>query len=428
MLIHSAGQVLTLAGGPQRGKSLGNLAIVEDGAVLLRDGHIAAVGRSADLHAAHPAEEQFDAGGRVLLPGFVDAHSHPVWAGDRAHEFELKLQGKSYLEILHAGGGILSTVNATRVASLEQLKEETRARLRRMFAHGSTTIEAKSGYGLDLETELRLLETLLALDDEGPWELSLTFLGAHAIPAEFKDRADEYVSELCAQWLPELKRWWQQNAGSRPLPFVDVFCETGAFHLAQSRQILESAKALGFPLKIHADEFDNLGGTGMAVELGAASADHLVSTSAKEIAELAASSTVAVALPATPFGLAEAHYTPAQAILDAGGLLAVGGDMNPGTAWNESLQFSLALACRYLRLTPAQAIAATTINAAAAIQRADKVGSIEVGKQADLLLLEVDNYRHLGYRFGTNLVHTVFKKGVPFQVQNTLDGMDPNIL
>jgi imidazolonepropionase len=195
------------------------------------------------------------------------------------------------------------------------------------------------------------------------------------------------------------------------LPFVDVFCETGAFDLAQSRQVLEAARRLGFPLKIHADEFDNLGGASLAVELGAVSADHLVKTSSADIQALASSSTVAVALPCTPFGLADAHYTPAQAILAAGGLLAIASDINPGTAWCENMQFVIALACRYLRLTPAQAIAAATINAAAAIGRADRIGSLEPGKQADLIVLSVDDYRHLGYRFGGNLVTHVIKKG-----------------
>ncbi len=424
MLIHSAGQLLTLSGGTQRGTSLGNLNIIADGAVLVHNGRIAAVGRSADLRAAHAGEEQLDACGRVLLPGFVDAHTHPIWAGDRAAEFEQRLQGTTYLEILEAGGGILSTVKATRAASTEELIATTRARLRRVFAHGSTTIEAKTGYGLDLQTELRLLDALVRLDDEGPWELAITFLGAHAIPAEFKGRADDYTAELCKTWLPEVKSWWHVHKGIGSLPFVDVFCETGAFDLKQSRQILESAKGLGFPLKIHSDEFDNLGGTGMAVELGVTSADHLVAISKKEIAALAASNTVAVALPATPFGLAESHYAPAKEILAAGGLLAVGSDLNPGTAWGENMQFALALACRYLKLTPAEAIAAATINGAAAVARQSVVGSLEAGKQADLLILDVDDYRHLGYRFGTNLVHTVIKKGVPHRVQDLLYGVD----
>lgn len=420
MLIHSAEQLLTLTGGPQRGNTLGTLNIIGDGAVLIREGRIAAVGGSAELLRAHPKEERLNADGRVVLPGFVDAHSHPIWAGDRAAEFGQRLQGKTYLEILEAGGGILSTVKATRTASKDELLSQTRRRLKLMFDHGSTTIEAKTGYGLDFETELQLLQALLQLDAEGPWELAITYLAAHAIPPEFKDRADEYTCELCENWLPAVKDWWMHNVGSRTLPFVDVFCETGAFDLAQSRQILETAKGLGFPIKIHADEFDNLGGTRMAVKLGAASADHLVSTSAEEIVFLAASETVAVALPTTPFGLAEPHNMPAKSILDAGGLLAVGGDMNPGTAWCESLQFALALACRNLRLTPAQAIAATTINAAAAIQRQNEIGSVEAGKQADLLILDVNDYRHLGYRFGTNLVHTVIKKGTPYPVAASL--------
>ena len=416
MLIHSAGQLLTLAGGPQRGRALGSLGILEGGAVLIRDDRIVAVGSSAELRRAYPNEESLDADGRVLLPGFADAHSHPIWAGDRAAEFEQRLQGKTYLQILETGGGILSTVKATRAASMEELLTQTRPRLQSMFDHGSTTIEAKTGYGLDFETELRLLQALLQLDSEGPWELAITYLAAHAIPAEFKDRASDYTDELCKIWLPALKKWWAPNAADKALPFVDVFCETGAFDLVQSRQILETAKGLGFPLKIHADEFDNLGGTRMAVELGAVSADHLVSISAEEITALASSNTVAVALPATPFGLAEPHNMPAKAILEAGGLLAVGGDLNPGTAWCENLQFALALACRSLKLTPAQAIAATTINAAAAIQRENDVGSIEVGKQADMLILDARDYRHLGYRFGTNLVHTVIKKGTPHPV------------
>jgi imidazolonepropionase len=413
MLIHSASQVLTLPNGPQRGKALGTLGIIESGAILVKDGRIVELGSSADLIAAHPNEEKLDADGGVLLPGFVDAHSHVVWAGDRAAEFEMRLEGKSYLEILEQGGGILSTVAATRAASLADLVFQARNRLQTMFAHGSTTIEAKTGYGLEMPTELRMLEALLILQREGPWDLSITFLAAHAIPPEFKDRADDYVQHICVDMLPELKSWWASKAPEQELPFVDVFCETGAFDLEQTRRIFHAAKDLDFPLKVHADEFDNLGGTGLAVDLGAVSADHLVSTSEEEIANLAASDTVAVALPGTPFGLSQKDYTPAKAILKAGGLLAIASDLNPGTAWGENMQFVLALACRYLGLTPAQAIAAATINAAAAIGRQQEIGSLEVAKQADILILKTPDYRHLGYRFGTNLVHTVIKKGQP---------------
>lgn len=216
--------------------------------------------------------------------------------------------------------------------------------------------------------------------------------------------------------LPVLKDWWSHHAPYHDLPFVDVFCERGVFTLEQSRRILERARDLGFPLKIHADEFENLGGASLAAELGAVSADHLVTTSPEDIHTLANSDTVAVSLPCTPFGLAESHYTPAKAILDADGLLAIATDLNPGTAWCESMQFAIALACRYLRLTPAQSIAAATINAAAAISRADKIGSLEPDKQADLLILNVSDYRHLGYRFGINLVQTVIKKGHVYSI------------
>ncbi|GAB4536798.1 MAG: imidazolonepropionase [Anaerolineales bacterium] len=416
MLIVHASQLLTLAGAPQRGAHLGSLGIIPDGALHIIAGRIDAVGTSADLLAAYPAEETLDAGGKVVLPGFVDPHTHLLWAGDRAAEFEMRLQGKTYLEILQAGGGILATVHATRAASVEALVDENRPRLLRALSHGTTIIEVKTGYGLETAAELRMLEAILRLDAELPIEIVPTFLGAHAIPPEWRANPEGYTTHLCAEMLPEVASWWRTHAPGRPLPFVDVFCETGAFNLAQSRRILETARALGFPLKIHADEFDNLGGAALAAELGAVSADHLVATSPADIEALAASETVAVGLPCTPFGLAEAHYTPAQAILTANGLLALATDCNPGTAWCESMQFALALGCRYMKLTPAQAIAAATINAAAAIGRADSLGSLEPGKQADLLILNVPDYRHLGYRFGVNLVDTVIKRGQVVQV------------
>ncbi len=416
MLIHSASQLLTLTGGPQRGGDLGRLGIIPNGAVLVQDEKIVAVGSSDELRTAYPDEPVLDAADKVVMPGFVDPHTHLIWAGNRAAEFELRLQGKTYLEILQAGGGILSTVQATRTSSLERLLIETRPRLWSMFSYGTTTAEAKTGYGLRTATELRMLQALLALDKEGPLEIVPTFLGAHAIAPEYRDQPDEYTALICDIMLPILHEWWPHNAPYYNMPFVDVFCETGAFSLEQSRLILEAARQLGFPLKIHADEFDNLGGASLAAELGATSADHLVKTSPEDIQALASSNTVAVGLPCTPFGLAEAHYTPAQEILKQGGLLAIATDLNPGTAWCENMQFSMALACRYMRLTPAQAIAAATINAAAAIGRAEYIGSLEPGKQADLLILSVSDYRHLGYRFGANLVQTVVKKGRVYPV------------
>ena len=420
MLIHSCSQLLTLSGGPQRGKALGQLGILPDGALLVRDGLIAAVGPSAGLLRAYPDEPRLDARGKAALPGFVDPHTHAIWAGDRAAEFEMRLQGKTYLEILSAGGGILSTVRHTRHSTVEALMVETRPRLQEMLHRGTTTAEVKTGYGLDNDSELRMLEALLRLDAEGPLELALTYLGAHAIAPEFKGDPDGYTDLLCQEMLPACRRWWDTHAPAQPLPFVDVFCETGAFNLEQSRRILQTARSLGFPLKIHADEFDNLGGASLAAELGAVSADHLVKTSPDDIRALGQSDTVAVGLPCTPFGLAEHEYTPAGAILDADGILALASDLNPGTAWCGDMQFVIALACRYMRLTPAQAIAAATINAAAAIGRADRLGSLEVGKQADVILLRAPDYRHLGYRFGPNLVERVIKRGKIIDFEESL--------
>ena len=411
MLIHSASQLLTLAGGPQRGHDLGRLGIIPNGAVVFRDQTILAVGPTAKLRQAYPNEPCLDASDKVVMPGFVDPHTHAIWVGDRAAEFEMRLQGKSYMEILAAGGGILSTVHATRTASLGKMMAETRPRLWNMFNFGTTTAEVKTGYGLRAAVELRMLQALLALNAEGPLELGFTFLGAHAIPPEYNQCPDEYVDVMCETILPILLEWWPHHAPDFHLPFVDVFCERGAFSLEHSRRLLSRAKELGFPTKIHADEFENLGGASLAAEIGSASADHLVKTSIEDITTLGKSNTVAVALPCTPFGLSEHLYTPAQAILDAGGILALATDLNPGTAWCENMQFSIALACRYMRLTPAQAIAAATINSAQAIHMADRVGSLEPGKQADLLMLHVADYRHLGYRFGSNLVQTVVKKG-----------------
>ncbi len=416
MLIHSSSQLLTLAGGPQRGHALGTLGIIEDGAVVIRDERIVAVGTTAELRASYPNEPTLDAGHCVLMPGFVDPHTHVIWGGDRAGEFEKKMAGKPYLEILAEGGGILSTVRATRTASIESLVVQTRSRLLRMFRNGTTTVEAKTGYGLQTATELRLLKALLTVDDETPIEIVPTFLGAHAIAPEYKDNPQAYTDLVSETMLPMLKEWWETHAPRRPLPFVDVFCEDKAFDLKQSRQILTKAGSLGFPLKIHADEFVNLGGVSLAVELGAASADHLVVTSDSDIAALGKSDTVAVSLPCTPFGLAECDFTPAKKIIEADGIFALATDCNPGTTWNESMQFVIALACRSMKLTPAEAIAASTINSAYAIRRADTVGSIEVGKQADMLILSVPDYRHIGYRYGTNLVKQIIKRGQVYSV------------
>ena len=410
-IIHNISQCVTMAGGARRGVRLAEPAILENAAIVIRDGLIIKVGSSDELLSRYPLAERFDAAGMAVVPGFVDPHTHLVWAGDRANEFEMRLQGKTYMEIMAAGGGILATLNATRKASLEELVAQSLERALRAFSYGTTTMEAKTGYGLDLETEFKQLEAILLLNHIGPLEVVPTYMGAHAIPQEYGGDTAGYTNWLCQTALPETKKWWLEHAPDQDLPFVDVFCEKGVFELAETRQILLEASRLGFPLKLHADEFENLGGASLAAELGAVSADHLVKTSLEDIRHLAQSETVAVSLPGTPFGLAQSEYTPARAIIDAGGYLALATDLNPGTTWNESMQFIQALSCRYLKLTPSETLAASTINSAKAISRDHLVGSIEPGKQADILILTVDDYRKLSYRYGTNLVASVVKKG-----------------
>jgi imidazolonepropionase len=411
MLIYNAKQLLTLAGGPQRGKRLGELGLIEEGAVLVRDGIIQVVGKMDDLLERFPNEERFNAAGHVVMPGLVDPHTHLIFMGNRALEFEMRLEGKSYQEIMAAGGGIVNTVRMTRDASLEELMAAARPRMQGMLQHGTTTAEAKTGYGLTQSSELLQLQAILKLGKENGLELVPTYLAAHAIPREYTLDPQGYTDLVVNKMLPELQLWWKRTEPERPLPFVDVFCEVGAFTLEQTGQILGKAKELGFPLKIHADEFENLGGTSLAARMGATSADHLVKTSQADIQALGISDTVAVSLTPTPFGLGHCEYTPAQDILAANGILAIASDLNPGTAWCDSMQFVIALSCRYLKITVAQAIAAATINAAAAIGRADNIGSLEPGKQADLLILSVDDYRNLGYKFGSNLVQRVMKRG-----------------
>jgi len=410
LLITHASQLLTIPAhdqGPQRGDRLGDLAIIADGALAVSHGSIVDLGPTVDLAARHQAAQTIDASGRVVMPGFVDPHTHVVFAGDRANEFERRIAGATYLEIMQAGGGIMSTVRATRAASLDELIDQTRARLDRMLAHGTTTAEAKTGYGLETTAELKMLDASARLDAEHPIDLVPTFLGAHAIPLEYTGRADEYTDLVVNEMLPAVASLVTHHSSF----FIDVFCEDGAFTLDQSRRILLKAQALGFALKIHVDEFEPLGGTRLGVELGAISVDHVVTTPQDEIELLGKSSTIAVSLPGTPFGLAQRDYTPAQAILAAGGALALATDLNPGTTWNESMQMIVALACRYLKLTQAQALAAATINAAYAIGRGGSIGSLEIGKQADVLIMDVSDYRSIGYRYGTNLVRSVIKRG-----------------
>jgi imidazolonepropionase len=411
-LIHNASQVCVvpaIEGGPQRGDALGTLGIVEGGAVAVRDGLIVAVGQSDSIQAQYHARQQIDAAGSAVVPGLVDPHTHLVWAGERAAEFEMRVAGATYMEIMAAGGGINHTVQQVRAASLDQLLAETTARLDRMLGLGTTTVEIKTGYGLDIDSELKQLDAIYRLDAAHPIDVAATFLGAHAVPPEFEGRTDAYVDLVVEEMIAAAADFARSH--DQPPPFVDVFCEQGVFDVAQSRLILEAGRAHGMPLKIHADEFAGLGGTRLAVELDAVSADHLVCTPDEDIRALGKGDTIAVGLPCTPFGLGHHEYTPARAITEAGGALALATDCNPGPAWCESMQFVIALAARMMALTPAEALAAATINAAYAIGRGGQVGSIEPGKQADLLILDAPDYRHLAYRFGGNLVKMVIKRG-----------------
>lgn len=408
LLIHSASQLCVVPGtnGPQRGEDLGELGLIRDGAVAVRNGRILAVAPTATLRQEYQAQTELDATGRAVIPGFVDPHTHIPWYGDRAHEFEQRIAGASYMEIMAAGGGIMSTVRATRQASLDDLVADNLPRLQRMMAHGTTSVECKTGYGLHTATEIKQLEAIMLLNEAQPLELTPTFLPAHAVPPD--QETDAFVAQVINDMLPTGAAWMQQRGLTL---FCDVFCEEGVFDVDQTRRILEAARDLGYRLKVHADEFAALGGTRLAVELGAVSADHLVQTPAEDIAALGSGHTIAVALPGTPFGLGHHEYTPAAKILAADGALALATDCNPGTCWCESMQLVMALACRYLGLTQAQSLVASTLNAAHAIGRGHEVGSLEPGKQADILLLHTADYRQLGYRFGTNLVQTVIKQG-----------------
>jgi len=412
LVVHSAAQLVSIAspGGPRRGNAMGELGLVSDGAVAIKGDRILLVGDTSEVLAqADKDTKLLDASGKVVMPGFVDPHTHVVFAGDRAAEFEMRLQGTSYMEIMAAGGGIMNTVRATRQASLEELVSQSRGRLDRMLTHGTTTAEAKTGYGLDTKSELKMLDAIRLLGGSHPLDLVPTFLGAHAVPVEYSGRTDDYVDLVVDEMLPALQ---VEGYLSDQAPiFCDVFCEEGAFSVRQSRRILERAKAFGMGLKIHADEFSSLGGTALAVELGATSADHLACTTDEEIGLLADSDTVGVLLPGTPFGLAEDHYAPARKMIDAGVAVALATDLNPGTCYCESMPFVIALACRQMGMTPAEAIVAATINAAHAIGLGQEVGSLEPGKKADLLVLDAPDYRHLAYRFGTNLVQVAIKAG-----------------
>jgi imidazolonepropionase len=387
----------------RRGRAMRDLAVLDGGALVAEDGRITWVGPTADLPPLPADAKVIDATGKVVLPGFIDSHTHLIFAGARADEFEQRLQGKSYQEIAEQGGGINATVRRVRAASKDELKALARPRLDRLLRFGVTTVEVKSGYGLTLTDELKCLEAIAELNAEGPPELVPTFLGAHAVPPEWQGKRDAYVNLLVEEMLPEVAR-------SRLAEFCDVFCETGVFSLAETDRILTRARDLSLGLKLHADELTPLGGAELAVRLGTVSADHLLRVTPAGIDALAGSGTVATLLPGTAFFLG-LPYAPARRLIDGGAAVALASDCNPGTCPTENLPLVGAMACTQMRMLPAEAVTALTLNAAAALGRSDRVGSLKVGKQADLVVCAVSDYRHLFYHFGVNHVEQVIKRG-----------------
>ncbi|GAB6171266.1 imidazolonepropionase [Paradesulfitobacterium aromaticivorans] len=408
LFIHSASYLATVRGysaEPARGSAMAEVGLIEDGAVAIVGDKIAAVGTTADLERegwVGPDTERLDASGKVVTPGFVDPHTHVLYGGSRENELPLKLAGVPYLEILKQGGGILSTVRATASAGDEELKEQTKKRLRTMLSLGTTTAEVKSGYGLSLKEELRALRLIAELNKEEVLDLVPTFMGAHAVPPGSSE--EEFTKTVVEEMLPQV-------ADQGIAEFCDVFCEPGVFSLESSERILARAKELGFKPKIHADELEAAGGAELAARIEAVSAEHLLQASDRGIKDLAQAGVIAVLLPATSFNLAKNTYARARDMVAAGVPVALATDSNPGSSPTESMSLVLTLACLYLKLSPAEALTAATINAAHALQRAGLVGSLEVGKQADVLILDVPNLNYLPYHFGNNPVDTVIKKG-----------------
>jgi len=406
VLIVNANELVTLEGNnqkPRTGKEMLDLGIMRNGALAVKDGTIAAVGSTSEITKVYKAENIVNANGKTVLPGFIDPHTHLVFAGSREDEFQMRVEGAPYMEILDAGGGILKTVKETRRASVEKLVENGTETLNTMLEYGTTTVEAKSGYGLTTKDELKILEAIQRLNEMHAVDLVPTFLGAHAIPPEFSNSPEDYVSLIISDMIPKV-------AGKGLAEFCDVFCERGVFTLDQARRILVAGKNSGLKPRVHADEFNLLGGTELAASVGAVSADHMLFSSDKGIKAMADKAVLATLLPAAAFSLMRGHYADARKMINSGVPVALGTDFNP-SCWVENQQLVIAFACHFMKLTPAEAITAATINAAHAVYRAGEVGSLEVGKKADIIVLDVPNHKFLGYRFGVNLVDKVIKKG-----------------
>ena len=404
-MILNAAELITCKGGSKAGIAMRDIGIITDGAMVMKDGIITDIGTTDEILARHKQADYqvIDAAGKCVLPGFVDSHTHFVFGGYRAEEFFWRLSGTPYLEILSRGGGILSTVEATRSADTECLKAAGAKRLAAMAAMGVTTVEGKSGYGLDDVTELRQLEIMKSLNTEQSVEIVPTFMGAHAVPPDYRGRTDEYVDHIIEKVLPAVV---EQGVAE----FCDIFCEQGVFSLEQSRRLLSAAAASGLRSKLHADEIVALGGAELAAELNAVSADHLLQATDAGIKALADKGVVATLLPATAFCLRES-YARAREMIDGGVKVALATDYNPGSCFTHSIPLVVALAAIKLGMTPAEIVTALTINGAAAVGREDRIGSLEVGKQADAVILSYPSHLFMVYHAGMNIVEKVFKKG-----------------
>ena len=406
-LIIGCSQLLTLRGAvPRRGKALGDLGIIRDGAILVHEDRIAAIGarrRIESLPAARKAKK-LDLQGKVVLPGFVDSHTHLIFPKSRALEYEDRIAGATYEEIARKGGGIRSTVKNCRSASSDSLKIRALDNLNIFAAHGTTTIESKSGYGLDWKSELKILMLLAALHQEHPIDIHRTFLGAHVVPREYRARPEKYVDLLVRRWIPTV-------AITGLAEFCDVYCDRGAFTVEQSRKILMAGRAGGLVPRIHAEQLANTGASRLAIEVSAASADHLEKLNAGDIRALSLSNVVCTLLPGCCFHLGLPHYAPARKLIDAGAIVGVATDFNPGTSPTLSMPMILSLACTQMRMTPAEAITAATINPAYSLRVHDRVGSLEVDKFADFAAFDVADYREIPYYFGVNLCSVTMKRG-----------------
>jgi imidazolonepropionase len=406
LVVHDAAQLVCVAGPGElmhRGPALASPIILEGGALIARGDRIAWVGPTAELPPIPPDARIIDAEGRAVIPGLVDSHTHLLFAGTRADEFEQRLAGATYQEISERGGGINASVRRVRQAAKGELKELARRRLDRLLSSGVTTVEVKSGYGLTTADEVKCLEAIAELNAEGPLELVPTFLGAHAVPPEFHADRAGYVRLLTDEMLPEVARRGLAE-------FCDVFCETGVFSVAESECILSKALDLGLQLKVHADELTPLGGAELAARLGAASADHLLCVTDAGIDALAASGTVATLLPGTAFFLG-VPYAPARRLIERGLAVALASDCNPGTCPTENLPLVGTMACAQMRMLPGEVLTALTLNAAAALRRADRLGALSPGRQADLVICDVPDYRQVFYHFGVSHAWRVIKLG-----------------